>query len=207
MKLFKEANVNFIRTSHYPPRPDFLDFCDEYGIYVEDEASICFLGYACRQLQNDPEYKELFLQCFTEMIERDYSHPCILLWSLANECVWGDNFTQLIRYAHAADTQRLTIFSFPAGQFEDDEQADVWSAHYVAFDSDFSARQDAMGRTVCMPADVPVIHDESIHVPAMESQDLGREAGIRDFGESAGIFLEKDLGYGWCTGSSNLGRG
>lgn len=192
VKLFKEANVNFIRTSHYPPRPDFLDFCDEYGIYVEDEASICFLGYACRQLQNDPEYKELFLQCFTEMIERDYSHPCILLWSLANECVWGDNFTQLIRYAHAADAQRLTIFSFPAGQFEDDEQADVWSAHYVAFDSDFSARQDAMGRTVCMPADVPVIHDESIHVPAMESQDLGREAGIRDFwGERLDLFWKK----------------
>lgn len=192
VKLFKEANVNFIRTSHYPPRPDFLDFCDEYGIYVEDEASICFLGYACRQLQNDPEYKELFLQCFSEMVERDYSHPCILLWSLANECLWGNNFTQLIQYAHAIDKQRPTIFSFPAGQFEDDEQADVWSAHYVAFDTDFSSRQDAMGRTVCMPADVPVLHDESTHVPAMESQDLGREAGIRDFwGERLALFWKK----------------
>ena len=192
IRLFKEANVNFIRTSHYPPRKDFLDLCDKYGIYVEDEASICFLGYASMQLQSDPQFKDQMMECFAEMIERDYSHPCILLWSLANECFWGTNFPQMIQYAHVVDHQRMTIFSFPAGQFEDDEQADVWSCHYASYSSDFASRQDGMGRTICMPAPVPVLHDESTHVPASESQGILREPGIHDFwGERLDLFWKK----------------
>ena len=54
VRLFREANINFIRTSHYPPRPDFLELCDEYGIYVEDETAVAFLGQEIDCRENDP---------------------------------------------------------------------------------------------------------------------------------------------------------
>ena len=87
--LFKDANINFIRTSHYPPSTEFLDLCDRLGMYVEDEAGIAFVGYGTQSTENDPERLPLYMNQFAEWIERDRSHPCVILWSLANESHWG----------------------------------------------------------------------------------------------------------------------
>jgi hypothetical protein len=181
VRLFKEANINFIRTSHYPPRPDFLDFCDKYGIYVEDEIAVAFIGYGVRHTESDPEYTARFMDQFTELIERDRSHPCVIIWSLANESFWGENIAKMNAYAHAEDPSRLTIFSFPINQREDDELPDIWSFHYSGIDKDLTALADAHWRSYREQVPMPVLHDESTHVPCYDIGAMRRDPGIRDF--------------------------
>ena len=190
--LFHEANINFIRTSHYPPRPDFLDFCDEQGIYVEDETAVAFLGQGTPCRENDPQFTDKFMNPFSELIERDRSHPCVILWSLANESIWGFNFDLENKYAHQDDPSRLTIFSYPITQQEDDDRADVWSMHYAAWDQDPLALVDSFNRSEHEPVEWPVLHDESTHIPCYCRKDLRRDPGVRDFyGETIAPFYDK----------------
>lgn len=190
--LFKAANINFIRTSHYPPRPDFLDLCDKYGVYVEDETAVAFLGQEIDCHENDPEYTDKFMDQFTELIERDRSHPCVIIWSLANECFWGTNLALENKYAHQEDPTRLTIFSYPITQKEDDDRADIWSMHYAAWDQDPIALVDSFDRSEHEPVVWPVLHDESTHIPCYDRADHRRDQGVRDFwGETIKAFWDK----------------
>lgn len=192
VRLFREANVNFIRTSHYPPRPDFLDLCDEYGIYVEDETAVAFLGQEVDCWENDPKFTAKFMNQFAEMIERDRSHPCVILWSLANESIWGRNLAMENAYAHQEDPGRLTIFSYPITQHEDDERADIWSMHYAAWEQDPASLVDSFDRSRHEPADWPVLHDESTHIPCYDRKDQRRDIGVRDFwGETISRFWDR----------------
>lgn len=192
VRLFKEANINFIRTSHYPPRPDFLDLCDRYGIYVEDEIAVAFLGYGAKLTQDDPAYRESYLGQFSEMIERDKSHPCVIIWSLANESHWGENLGQCLAWARQEDPERLTIFSYPMTQKDDEESTDLWSVHYASWDSNLADRTECFRRSFYDGPDMPVIHDESTHIPCYDSRALKRDPGMRDFwGETIGRFWER----------------
>lgn len=86
----KQYNGNCIRTSHYPPDPTFLDLCDEYGVYVVDEADIETHGCevelkkpgAC---SHNPEWQGHYWDRVYRMFERDKNHPSITMWSLGNE--------------------------------------------------------------------------------------------------------------------------
>ena len=192
VRLFKEANINFIRTSHYPPRPDFLDLCDEYGIYVEDETAVAFLGQEIDCRENDPEFTGKFMNQFAELLERDRSHPSVILWSLANESFWGRNLAMENAYAHQEDPGRLTIFSYPITQREEDDRADIWSMHYAAWEQDPAALVDSFDRSCHEPVPWPVLHDESTHIPCYDRTDQRRDPGVRDFwGETISRFWDK----------------
>ena len=88
--LFKQANMNFVRTSHYPSTERFLEFCDRYGIYVESETAVCFVdtyrqkNYKPGRSQNDPAFAERYLGQCREMVKSLRSHPSILFWSIGN---------------------------------------------------------------------------------------------------------------------------
>lgn len=88
--LIKEFNCNAVRTSHYPPDPIFLDLCDQYGIYVVDEADIethgtSSDGYRPNLISNDLKWKEHYWDRVYRMYERDKNHACVTMWSLGNE--------------------------------------------------------------------------------------------------------------------------
>lgn len=90
--LMKEYNCNAVRTSHYPPDPNFITMCDMYGLYVIDEADIETHGfysvpgtYRPGRLSNDLKWASHYLDRVVRMYERDKNHPSIALWSLGNE--------------------------------------------------------------------------------------------------------------------------
>lgn len=90
IKIFKDYNVNCVRTSHYPPDPSFLDLCDEYGIYVVDEADIethgCETELHKRWIcSHNPKWQGHYWDRVYRMYQRDKNHPSITMWSLGNE--------------------------------------------------------------------------------------------------------------------------
>lgn len=90
VSLVKQYNANCVRTSHYPPDPTFLDLCDEYGIYVIDEADIETHG--CETELHKPgacshnkDWQQHYWDRVYRMYARDKNHPSITMWSLGNE--------------------------------------------------------------------------------------------------------------------------
>lgn len=79
IRLIKQANINMIRTSHYPNEPYFYELCDEYGICVMDEANNESHGYGIgnRQLGDDSTWKQAHVDRSVSMVERDKNHACI----------------------------------------------------------------------------------------------------------------------------------
>lgn len=95
MEMMKKLNINAVRNSHYPPDPYWMELCDEYGLYVVDEANIEShgLGYDLTvTLGNKPQWKEAHMQRIQRMYERDKNHASIVTWSLGNEAGDGSNF-------------------------------------------------------------------------------------------------------------------
>jgi beta-galactosidase len=109
IKLMKQFNINAVRTSHYPDTPLWYDLCDEYGIYLIDEANIESHGMGYRPdvtLGNNPEWKEAHLDRIIRMVERDKNHPSVIIWSMGNEAGDGVNFVAGSDWIHGRDTQR-----------------------------------------------------------------------------------------------------
>ncbi len=109
--LMKQNNINMVRTSHYPDDPRWLDLCDEYGLYVVDEADLEthgleYIAAGRSALANDPAWKDAFLDRAVRMVERDKNHPCIVMWSLGNESGYGSNHDAMAEWIRAADPTR-----------------------------------------------------------------------------------------------------
>lgn len=109
VKLMKAFNINAVRTCHYPNDEYWYELCDEYGLYVVDEANIEShgIGYDITQtLANRPSWKEAHMLRVQRMFERDKNHPSIITWSLGNEAGNGYNFYECYLWLKAQDTTR-----------------------------------------------------------------------------------------------------
>ncbi|MEM7180454.1 MAG: glycoside hydrolase family 2 TIM barrel-domain containing protein [Spirochaetota bacterium] len=105
--ILKQHNINAVRTSHYPNHPLWYDLCDEYGLYVVDEANLETHGIRDSIPASKPEWKEASLSRMRNMVERDKNHPSVIIWSLGNEAGKGDNFTAMREYTLKRDSSRL----------------------------------------------------------------------------------------------------
>jgi len=106
IRLLKQFNFNAVRTSHYPNDILWYDLCDEYGIYVLDEANLeCHANYAtmCR----DPRWTNAYVERGMRMVLRDKNHPCIFGWSLGNESGHGENHELMVDAIRAYDPSRI----------------------------------------------------------------------------------------------------
>ncbi|MEM1121343.1 MAG: glycoside hydrolase family 2 TIM barrel-domain containing protein [Bacteroidota bacterium] len=106
MELLKQYNFNTVRCSHYPNNPEFYDLCDEYGIYVMDEANVESHGLR-GELTNDPTYANAYLDRAVRMVERDKNHPSIFSWSLGNESGLGGNHAAMAGWIKHTDPERM----------------------------------------------------------------------------------------------------
>ncbi|EKN65278.1 beta-galactosidase [Neobacillus bataviensis LMG 21833] len=112
--LMKQANINAVRTAHYPADPRFYRLCDKYGLYVIDEADLeshgfFFIGNV-HQLSADPLWEKAYVDRMERMVERDKNHPSVIMWSLGNESGIGSNHQRMKDWVLTRDTSRLVIY-------------------------------------------------------------------------------------------------
>ena len=105
IKLMKQANVNAVRTSHYPNTPRWYELCDSLGLYVMDEADIEEHGLR-GTLASTPDWHAAFLDRAVRMAERDKNHPSVVFWSMGNESGYGPNFAAISAWLHDFDPTR-----------------------------------------------------------------------------------------------------
>ena len=109
--IMKAHNVNTVRTSHYPNDPRFLELCDEYGLYVIDEADMETHGYGTFRYDNvptvNPEWLHAYIDRAERMLERDKNHPSVIIWSVGNEAGCGDNLIAMGNFYKKRDPSRL----------------------------------------------------------------------------------------------------
>lgn len=123
IRTMKQHNVNAVRTSHYPQSTLWYDLCDQYGIYLVDEANIEIHGYGVWNQNSDihpgnlPEWHDAILDREMALVERDKNHPSVITWSLGNESACGENFKSGYRWIKSRDNSRPTQYE-QSGQGE-----------------------------------------------------------------------------------------
>jgi beta-galactosidase len=119
IQLMKQNNINAVRTSHYPNHPYWYQLCNQYGLYVVDEANIESHGMGAlwnegyqleTTLGNHPAWTKAHLDRTIRMLERDKNHPSIIIWSLGNEAGSGINFRTTAAWIKNRDPGRLVQY-------------------------------------------------------------------------------------------------
>lgn len=140
IKFMKKHNINAVRTSHYPNQSRWYDLCDEYGIYLIDEANLESHGSwqklgRCSIEWNVPgslpEWRNVVVDRAESMLERDKNHPSILIWSCGNESYAGENILEMTRYFHSKDDTRLVHYEGVVWNREFNDISDMESRMYA----------------------------------------------------------------------------
>ena len=176
IELYRDANCNFIRTSHYPPCEEMLEVCDELGMFVEVEAPVCWLGHHANENWKVLDYREqkyypYVLQVNMEMIQFYRNHPSIIFWSMANESYWNKEFAQVQVYMEKADpTRPLTFHDQGYGGFNNQgSTAPISNIHYPGPD----------GYKVAAKSDRPMTYGEYCHLNVYNRSELVTDPGVR----------------------------
>jgi len=129
--LMKRHNINAVRTAHYPNNEVFYDLCDQYGLYVIDEADLECHGFELIDrydwLSDNKEWEQSYVDRAERMVMRDRNHASIIMWSLGNESSFGSNFQSMAQACKRLDPTRLV-------HYEGDRKAivtDVYSTMYT----------------------------------------------------------------------------
>ena len=134
LTVMKRGNMNFLRTSHYPPQPRLLELCDELGIYVMDEVAIA----KGEKLQNDPAYRATIMARTEATLARDRNHASVIVWAIGNENPVTDQCLDAGRLAKRIDPSRPICYPMSPIQFDDDggwkqlpDFVDIYAPHYL----------------------------------------------------------------------------
>lgn len=196
IRLMKKANINTVRTSHYPPDPEFLELCDRYGFYVIDEIPF---GYG-DELLLFPSYWPLLAGRALETVARDINHPSVIIWSLGNENPWTDSHRKMIKYVQKLDPTRPLLL--PRTGFEGSRyyetlspDVDIYAPHYPGPDflEKIVSQQDEL------PGGRPVIMTEYLHA-------LGRHRWTREIWDVVRRYRSAAGGCVWLWADQGIKR-
>ncbi len=153
LTMIRCHNFNAIRTCHYPDVPMFYQLCDRYGIMVIDEADNESHGPVANYykdpatvpesrwnewISDNPLFTEATVDRVRRMVERDKNRPCILIWSMGNECGYGCTFEEALRWVKSYDDSRLThyesAFHKRPGHRYDYSNLDLYSRMYPSLE-------------------------------------------------------------------------
>ena len=162
VELFREGNVNLLRTCHYPPDEALMQAADELGMFIECEAPFCWAP--------GDGHKAYVCQATAEMVLAFRNHPSVLWWSLANESKWGPHFVASSKLARRLDPTRPQIFN-DIGSKSDPKYTDLINFHYPGRRGPAAARKG-------QPQ--PVYLGEDCHLNAYNRLELATDPMLRD---------------------------
>ena len=162
VELFREGNVNLLRTCHYPPDEALMDAADELGMFIECEAPLCW--------SPGSGHRELICRQTAEMVLTYRNHPSVIWWSLANESHWGPDFVASSKLVRQLDPTRPQIFN-DSGSKSDPKYTNLLNMHYPGHGGPAAARKG-------QPQ--PLYHGEDCHLNAYNRLELATDPGLRD---------------------------
>lgn len=164
IEQLRNANCNFIRTSHYPPDEYLLDLCDKYGIFIEDEAPVCWDRTADTYNRTVAVF-----YCFKAMLQRDRNHPCVLLWSIGNESKWSPKFYSCMLLAREL-TPHIPV-KFSHSEYQGIKKGpDIGAKHYPGWQG--LQRYDNYFR--------PMLFGEALHINCYNTSENITDPALRD---------------------------
>ena len=135
IKTMKKSNINAVRTSHYPQPVSWYKICDQYGLYLIDEANIESHGMGYQKditLADKPEWKQAHLDRVVKMVERDKNHPSVIIWSLGNEAGDGHNMLANYKWIKGRDSTRPVQYEREGHQTNAKEKhSDIYCPMYA----------------------------------------------------------------------------
>lgn len=145
--LLKQHNINAVRLSHYPNHPRWYELCDQYGLYIIDEADLETHGLADK-LSKDPTWEKAYVQRMERMVLRDRNHACIIAWSMGNESGMGVNFEKCAARIRELDSTRPINYYHAMS----DPCVDWVGMHYPTLDNikDMLKQDDVAGRPILL---------------------------------------------------------
>jgi hypothetical protein len=180
VRLLKDANLNYIRTSHYPPTAELLDAADRLGMYVEVEAPFCWVGGALDNSTNLPAT----LVPTSAMVDYHHSHPSVVVWSLANESHFNRQFLASARMCKELDPTRPTTFNHDFASSPLAAIVDIANWHYPAWPYESVLAGDPR----------PVFFGEYFFPVCHEQTDVRIDPGLRELWGAG--HAEPDSAYG-----------
>jgi beta-galactosidase len=176
--LYKEANINYIRTSHYPPAEEFIDLCDSTGFYVELENPLVWIGHNANQNLNfddawDIRLRHELVKTTRETITFYRNHPGIIIWSLANESAWTDNWKAALEEAVRLDPTRPESFhdqAYGADNNYGSTSMPIANIHYPG----------PKGPEMAETFPRPLLFGEYCHLNTYNRQEIATDPGVRD---------------------------
>ncbi len=155
IQLMKQNNINAVRTCHYPNDPIWYELCNQYGLYLVDEANneSHGMGYLDKTLAKVDSWKDAHVDRMKRMVERDKNHPSIIIWSLGNEGGDGPNFAAVYEWTKRRDSTRLAQYERAADAGTD--HTDVMCPMYIGI--------EGMVKYASQPQKKPYIQCEYAH--------------------------------------------
>ena len=187
----KRHNINSIRTSHYPNQERWYELCDEYGIYLIDEANL--EAHGSWSLPGDVltedtivpgskrEWEGACVDRVNSMMRRDYNHPSVLIWSLGNESYVGDVFRAMYKHVHDIDPNRPVHYEGVTHNRDYDDVTDIETRMY--------AHADAIEEYLKNDPQKPYISCEYMHAMGNSCGNMDEYTALERYPKYQGGFI------------------
>ena len=198
--LFRDANCNYIRTSHYPPSEEFLDAADELGLFVESEAALTWVQHGASPIwklwnYKDEKFLPYMIQANADNIHAGRNHPSVIIWSLGNESLWSPLWEKVLAFVKKTDPSRPTTFHDQCwgGYNNAHSKADIAVYHYP----------DINGPAYAAKSVRPVLFGEYAHLSCYNRRELATDPGIRSaYNAPLVTFYDSIYHYKGCLGGA-----
>ena len=177
VELFRAGNCNYIRTSHYPPSEEFLQACDELGMFVESEASLCWIDHGASPIWKswdylDPGILKYMVAANLENVLSGRQHSSVIIWSLGNESRWSPLWERILAEVRKLDPSRPTSFHDQCwGDYNNAKSsADLANYHYPGLNGPRESAKDKSR---------PTFFGEYMHAQCYARRELETDPSVR----------------------------